>query len=328
VNTFTDPIARGEALIALGKVNATDYLPRVIQLLMNISLIPGKGKRSQEIVAYGAVVSLEEYGDPSGYVPVYFVSVGWFSDRLKSKAKEVLPKLSGNPTEPLISILQNSGYDYSVKYEALRALQAADTSAQDKSQGAVVALTESTRAGYNSLEQSSILAGIRKLAMDMIRAYGSDDDTVYPLLDNCYKRGINLEERITAVAALSALATDEAVQRLSNYLYDLNDKLYWNVMTKTDERLVRAVIPALGNTGQPKAKEALRTVLQCDWVYDIHRLAEEAIKKIPEAYNKDTLRGINYQSANILRISSGSRAFRISALFSELLNSKLISARN
>jgi hypothetical protein len=283
VSSIPEPVVRGEALIALGKVKATDYLDRVGQLLIDISLTPGKGTSDQESVAYGALVSLEEYGDASGYIPVYFASIGWFSDKLRSKAREVLPKLAANPTESLISILTNSSYDYSIKYGALQALQAANISTQQKSQGAVAALTETSRAtaAFNSLEQRSILAGIRKLAMDMIRAYGSDDEKVYVLLENCYKRGINQEEQITAIAALSALGTDEAVQKLSNFLFELNDKLYWGVLTKVDERMARSIIPALGNTRRPKAKEPLLMVLQCDWVYDIHKLAEDALKKIP-----------------------------------------------
>jgi hypothetical protein len=281
VNTFSEPLVRGEALVALGKIKASDYLPYVIQLLIDISLIPGKGTSGQEVVAYGAITSLEEYGDISGYVPVYFASIGWFSDKLKNTAREVLPKLSSNPTEPLISVLKNSAYDYSIKYTALQSLQASDASTQQKSQGAVVALTESSRAGYNSLEQRSILAGIRKLAMDMIRSYGSDDEAVYPLLDTCYRQGINQEEQIFAIATLSALGTDEAVRRLSNFLYGLNDKLYWGVLSKSDERMTRAIIPALGNTGNANAKAALRSVLQNDWIYDIHQLAQDALKKIP-----------------------------------------------
>jgi hypothetical protein len=281
VNVFSEPLVRGEALIALGKIKATSYLPHVIQLLADISLTPGKGTSGQEIAAYGAVVSLEEYGDISGYVPVYFASIGWFSDKFKKTAKEVLSKLSSNPTEPLISILKNSAYDYTVKYTALQSLQASDAGAQEKSQGAVAALTDTARAGYKSLEQSSVLAGIRKLAMDMIRVYGSDDAAVYPLLDNCYRQGINQEEQIFAIATLSALGTDEAVRRLSSFLYDLNDKLYWGVLSKTEERMARSIIPALGNTGNANAKNALRSVLQNDWVYDVHKLAQDALKKIP-----------------------------------------------
>jgi len=278
---FSDPTARAEALVALGKVKATDYLPLVIKLLNDSTLIPGKGTRDQETVAYGAIKALEQYGDISGYIPVYFASMGWYSDKFRSTAKDILPKLSSNPTEPLLSILKTSSYDFPQKYTALQSLQASNASSQQKSQGAVAALADAIRAGSKSIGQSSTLGGIRKLAMDMIRAYGSDDDAVYPLLDNCYRHGMNPEEQVFAIATLSALRSDEAVRRLSNFIYDLNDNLYWGTISKNDERMARSIIPALGNTGNAKAKDALRSILQHDWVPDIHRLAQDALKKLP-----------------------------------------------
>jgi len=280
-NDFSDPTARAEALIAMGKVKATEFLPHVIKLL-NDTTTAGKGtKGDQETIALGAIKALEEYGDISGYIPVYFASMGWYSDKVRSTAKDVLTKLSNNPTEPLLTILKTPSYDFPQKYTALQSLQASNASPQQKSQGAVAALADAIRAGSKSIGQSSTLGGIRKLAMDMIRAYGSDDDAVYPLLDNCYRRGMNPEEQVFAIATLSALRSDEAVRRLSNYIYDLNDNLYWGTITKNDERMARSIIPALGNTGNAKAKDALRSILQNDWVPDIHKLAQDALKKLP-----------------------------------------------
>jgi len=278
---FSDPAARAEALVALGKVKATEFLPQVIKLLNDITLIPGKGTSAQETVAYGAIKSLEEFGDISGYIPVYFASMGWYSDKFRKTAKDILSKLSSNPTEPLLSILKTSSYDFSVKYTALQSLQASNATPQQKSQGAVAALADAIRSGSKSIGQTSTLGGIRKLAMDMIRAYGSDDDAVYPLLDSCYRHGINPEEQVIAIATLSALRSDEAVRRLSNFIYDLNDNLYWGTLTKNDERMARSIIPALGNTGNAKAKDALRSILQHDWVPDIHKLTQDALKKLP-----------------------------------------------
>jgi len=278
---FSDPAARAEALVALGRVKATDFLPLVIKLLNDITLIPGKGTRDQETVAYGALRSLEEYGDISGFIPVYFASMGWYSDKFRSTAKDILTKLSSNPAEPLLTILKTSSYDFSQKYTALQSLQASNATPQQKSQGAVIALADAIRAGSKSIGQSSALGGIRKLAMDMIRAYGSDDEAVYPLLENCYRRGMNPEEQVFAIATLSALGSDEAVRRLSNFIYDLNDNLYWGTITKNDERMARSIISALGNTGNAKAKDALRSILQHDWVPDIHKLAQDALKKLP-----------------------------------------------
>ncbi|MDR2210383.1 MAG: hypothetical protein LBO65_02815 [Spirochaetaceae bacterium] len=280
VETFTNPLVRAEALSSLGKVQAADYIPQVVQLLSDINIEPGEDPLVREQVAYGAIGALEEYKDSSGYLPVFFVTTGWYSDRLKSRAKEALPKIMDNPTEPLISVIRSSSYNFAVKYTALQTLEAADITTQQKSQGAVASLAEAWRSNTNTVSQRSILTSTRKLSLGMIRRYGTEDTNVYPLLERCYREASDEEEQIAAVAALSALATDDSVRRLSSFLYDMNTRLARGTLTREDERLVRVIIPALGNTGRPLARNALRSVLQADWTGAVQRLAQDALKKI------------------------------------------------
>jgi hypothetical protein len=211
---------------------------------------------------------------------VFFVSTGWYTDRLKSRAREALPKIMDNPTEPLLSVIRSSSYNYAVKYGAIQTLEAADVTTQQKAQGAVASLAEAWRTSTNMVSQRSILASTRKLSLSMIRRYGTEDTNVYPLLERCYREGIDTEEQISAIAALSALATDDSVRRLSAFLYDMNTRLARGTLTAEDERLVRVIIPALGNTGRPLARNALRSVLQADWTGAVQRLAQDALKKI------------------------------------------------
>ncbi|MDR2661944.1 MAG: hypothetical protein LBC31_02990, partial [Treponema sp.] len=240
----------------------------------------GEDPLVREQVAYGAITALEEYKDSSGYLPVFFVTTGWYSVRLKDKAKEALPKIMDNPTEPLLSVIKSSSYNYAVKYGALQTLEASDVTTQQKSQGAVASLTEVWRTSTNTVSQRSILANTRKLALGMIRRYGTEDTNVYPLLERSYREGVDEEEQIAAIAALSALATDDSARRLSSFLNDMNTRLARGTLTKEDERMVRVIIPALGNTGRPLARNALRAVLQADWTGAVQRLAQDALKKI------------------------------------------------
>jgi HEAT repeat protein len=281
VDNFTNPLVRAEALTALGKSGATDFVPHVVQLLSDLNLEPGANPMDREQVAYGAIIALEEYKDIAGYVPVFIVTTAWYADRVKSRARQALPIIMDNPTEPLISIIRSSSYDYSVKLTALQTLEASSVTTQQKSQGAVAALTETWRASTNLVGQRSILASTRKLALNMIRRYGTDDANVYSLLENSYRQGIDEEEQIAAIGALSALATDDSARRLSTYIHDINTRLDRGTLTKEDERIIRILIPALGQTGRPLARDALRSVLQKDWTGAVHALAQEALRKIP-----------------------------------------------
>ncbi|MDR2048519.1 MAG: hypothetical protein LBP69_03615 [Treponema sp.] len=280
VENFFDPLVKAEALRALGRVQATDLLPQVVQLLTDINNAPSEDRLNQEQIAFGAVEGLEAYKDSSGYLPVFFAATGWYSDRVKSRARQALPNIMDNPTDPLVSVIKSSSYNNNVKYAALEVLEASDVTAQQKASGAVASLAEAWRVSTSLVGQRSILTSNRKLALSMIRRYGTEDTNVYPLLERCYREGADEEEQIAALAALSALATDDSARRLSAFLADMNERLRRGTLTREDERMVRVIIPALGNTGRPLARVALRSVLNLDWTGAVQRLAQDALKKI------------------------------------------------
>ena len=281
VSSFPNPLVRAEALASLGKVEAVDFIPQIVQLLSDYNLEAGEDPITREQVAYGAIIALEEFKDSSGYLPVFFVTVGWYSDRIKSRAREALPKIMDNPTEPLISVIRSSAYNYATKLGAIQVLEASSVTTQQKSQGAVASLSEAWRASTSLVAQRSILTNTRKLALSMIRRYGTEDANVYPLLERSYREGTDEEEQIAALSALSALATDDSARILSSFLNDMNTRLARGTLTREDERMVRVIIPALGNTGRPSARNVLRAVLLADWTGAIHVLAQDALKKIP-----------------------------------------------
>ncbi|MCL1815287.1 MAG: HEAT repeat domain-containing protein [Treponema sp.] len=281
VDTFTNPLVRAEALASMGKVQAVDFFPQVIQLLSDLNLEPGQDPISREQVAYGAVIGLEEYKDSDGYLPVFLASVGWYSDRVKNKAREALPNIMDNPTEPLLSVIRSSSYNYATKYGALQTLEASEVTTQQKSQGAVASLSEAWRSSTNVVTQRTILVNTRKLSLNMIRRYGTEDANVYPLMERSYREGSDEDEQIAVIQALSALATDDSARLLSVFLNDINTRQARGTLTREDERLVRVIIPALGNTGRPLARNALRRVLQEDWTSTVQKLAQDALKKIP-----------------------------------------------
>jgi hypothetical protein len=281
VESYTNPLVRAEALASLGKAQAVDFIPQVVQLLSDINTDSGRDPMSREQVAYGAIIALEEYKDSSGYLPVFFVTVGWYTDRIKSRAREALPKIMDNPTEPLISVIKGSSYNFTAKYGALQVLEESDVTAQQKAQGAVAALSEAWRTNISQSSFRGTVINLRKLSLSMVRRYGTEDANVYPLLEKCYREGSDQEEQIAAIAALSALASDDSARILSGFLMDINTRQARGTLTQEDERMIRVIIPALGNTGRPGARNALRATLQADWTSTVLRLTQDALKQIP-----------------------------------------------
>jgi hypothetical protein len=278
--SFPTPLVKSEALMALGKIRATAFLPQVIKVLHDLNLAPTSDRLNGERIAFGAIIALEKYQDISGYPEVYFASTGWYSDRIKSQALRSLPIISADPAPPMIQIIQSSGYAYAIKLAALQNIESSSVSNQSKASVAIAAYTEGWRASTNDVQLRMNLARMRKMAMDMINRYGTDNDAVYPLLDRSYKEGIDTEERLNAIATLSKLGTDESARRLSAFLMTINQRLQSGTLTATDEQMVRAIIPALGATRRPIGRPALNSVTALNWTPVVKNLAQDALKQI------------------------------------------------
>lgn len=280
VENFSNPLVKADALIAMGKLRNVDYAELIEKLLYDLNLKPATDPEAGEKIAYGAILALEKYQQPSGYLPVFFAATGWYNKRIREQAERSLPYIMDNPEVPLTSLIRSSAYTYDIKFLALQRMEASKAPADAKARVAVIALAEGWRASTMDVKQRVQLGNSRKLAIDMIRRYKTEDTTVLPFLERSYKEGIDTEEKLNAVAALSAIGTDDAARLLSNFLLALNAKRKANNITQEDEQLVRAVIPALGATGKSVARPALQAVEYQDWTNYVKTLAQDALKQI------------------------------------------------
>jgi cellobiose-specific phosphotransferase system component IIA len=285
VESFQDPLVKAEALMSLGKIRAADFLPQVIKVLADLNTTSTPDLLTGERIAFGAIIALEKYQDPSGYLPVYFASVGWYSDRIKSQARKSLPLILADPTEPMTQVIQSSGSDYQTKLAALQTIEDSGVANSAKAGVAVAALAEGHRASTNVVAQRTALNQMRKLAISMINRYGTEDEAAYPLLERSYKQFAerndgDRDEALDAIVTLAALGTDESARRLSSFLMTINQKLQSGTHTRKDEDLVREIIPALGRTGRPIARPALSSVTALNWTEAVKNLAREALQNI------------------------------------------------
>ncbi|MDR3343911.1 MAG: hypothetical protein LBT14_14240 [Treponema sp.] len=282
VEVFSNPLVKADAIMALGKAEATDLLPQVVQILKDMNTSTPADRETQignERIAYGAIIALEHYKDPSGYLPVFFAANGWYSLRVRNQASNSFPQILEDPAEPLTSVIQGGGYPYDMKYLALSAIEQSSIDDESKAAVAVSALFEGWR-GYSNVPRLRMeLVNIRKLAIDMIRRYGTEDEAVYPLLDRSYRMGVDEEEQLGAIAALSKISTEDAAKLLASFLDKINTNLQRGSLTKRDERLVRAIIPALGATNQDVARPALRSVLSFNWTNQVINLTNQTLNE-------------------------------------------------
>lgn len=279
VESFSNPLVKADALIAIGRTRSPNYIEFVIRTLSDLNLKPTEDREAGEKIAYGAILALEKYREPSGYAPVFFASTGWYSRRVKEQASATLPLIMDDPSKPLAGIIKSSSYD--VRLLALQKEEESKAPVGGKADVALVALTEGWKAATNDVKERVMLASLRKLSVDMIGRYGAASDSAIPLLERSYKEGMDMEERLGAVTALAALKTEGAARSLSSFLMILNGKRKSNDINQDDERLVRAVIPALGSTGMALARPALKTVGNLEWANAVKVMATDALKRIP-----------------------------------------------
>jgi len=280
VELFSSPLVKAEALMALGKIRATNYFPQVRRVLEVLNLTPTTDPLNGERIAFGAIIALEKFGEPEGYLPVYFASTGWYSDRIKQQAKRSLPVIAKDPTKYMLEVVKGASYDYTAKYAALQHIETTEAGNADKASVAAAALAEGWRNTANTPQLRTTLANMRKQAMTMLSKYRTTDESIYPLLENSYRRGIDEDEKFKAVSALSYQRTDKGAELLSNFLMELNGKRQAGNIRPEDERMVRTVVPALGYAGRPAGRQALNITNSLDWVPAIKTLVRNALNQI------------------------------------------------
>ncbi|MDR3167541.1 MAG: hypothetical protein LBT93_06320 [Treponema sp.] len=285
VETFSNPLIKADALLALGRIGAVAYIPQVVQLLSDLNARPPADRESQiqnERIAYGAILALENFKDPAGYLPVFFASAGWYSDRVKNQASISLPLILDDPSEQLNSVIHGSAYSYELKHLALRTAERSNLPNESKGALAVSAYSEGWRGSTNDMRLRGELTTMRKLAISMIRRYGTEDTAVYPLLDRSYKTPFDMQEKLDAIAALSALASEDAAKLLANYLLEIHNKRQSNILTSEDEQVVRVLLPALGATKRASIGRAVLSLVQQSpaWTNAVRNVAAEALRNI------------------------------------------------
>jgi len=281
VDKFEGAKAKAEALMALGNIPATAYIPQVIKVLNTMNLKPTANRQYGEWVADGAIIALERYKDPSGYLPVFFASIGWYSETIRNQAIKSLAIIADDPSPFMMKVVKETSYKPYEKYSALKNIEASSVDNKKKVEVAVEALNQGWRINSKDNEVKRTLIDMRMLAINMINRYRSDDQAIYPLLErSSTDKGSSLDEKFSAIATLASQGTPEAAKRLANILVGLNRQRIRNNINQEDEQLVRAVIPALGQLALNEGKEALAAVGSSNWPPAVRTLADDALKQI------------------------------------------------
>jgi hypothetical protein len=279
------------ALIALGQLNGTDYLPQIVQRLNDYNTQTYRNpetRRRVQMAVIGCINALEAMHDASGFRPVFFASVGSYDPAVMQIASNALPNIVEDPGEIISAIIQDPSNDPRVKLMAWTEMLRTKAPNSSKARVAAIALTTGwTYSTPNRVLQEN-LRDMRKSAIDTIRQFGVTDNSVYTNLERSYTSNFNssqpdYDEIMFTLNALAAISSEEAVDLLNKFLRELHGRRRNGPWGDKERIVFQWVIPCIGVTGtKSEDSRLLLTTIQrtSDYTPYEQGLAREALEKL------------------------------------------------
>jgi len=251
-----DANAMQTAIIALGDIDAKDYVPHIAQRLSNFNsqtITNPETRRRTQMVVIGSIRALEALHDIRGYRPVFFVSVGTYDPAVRDIAANSLPNIVDDPADVLIEVIQDTSIVPRIKLTAWNEMLKSRAPESSKARVAAAAIAVSWTYATSDRTNQTLLKDMRKSAIDTVRLYGVADDSVYGYLERSYSSNLNsnnpdYDEIMRALNALTAVRSDEAVELLRNFLVDLNERRRVGPWGNRERQLFEWVVSCIGAT--------------------------------------------------------------------------------
>ncbi len=287
VDAVDDPFLKGEAIIALGKVGARQYIAELNLMLRNLNFNFGniQDQRGNEIVAFSLVRALSRLKQPVSYSPLFFASTGWYSSRsgVREKAGEAMINILDDPTEQLLKIIEESKA-YDIKLAALSAGEKSGASDDNKAALAVLALRDGLQSSAKNPTEKALLKSLRVKALNILEILSVKPEEAVKYMDRMlvlYRtdRLYDIDEMVDLFETLGTFSSDESVKAQVAFLAYLTDRKESGRVI--DLRISKSSIIAIGNTGNPLGFEELTNVQYSDsWESSVKREAKNALSKL------------------------------------------------
>ena len=280
-------VIKTESIEALGKMGSDKFIEEFIITLRNINMrIDSNANISDnESMAYALVNYFEKIRNEKAYEVVFYAAVGWYSPRseIKENAKNSLKVISNDPSVIIKSILEKDP-DFDNKYIALTAEKDSYASDEKKSNTATAGLKEGLRHKVSTIPENMKLLNLRLLACKMLINSSYKDPAAVPYLEQILYDNFDVSEKLTVIETLGTFKSNESVATLIKYLKDQNNKQADGMSPYIDRRTVIATINALGESGNPAAREELivTTTIQT-WSAAVLQSARTALDKLNKA---------------------------------------------
>lgn len=284
-----ESVLRGEAAVALGKIRATQYAPRLALDLSAINTGPKPSiARDQEIIALALVQGLNAMRAREGYEAVFLASLGWYpsSSRVKETAKEATLTMVDDPGESLMAILEaNPSID--IKTTALETELASKATPESKIAFARKALKVGIdRVTHDPATRAAVIRMRTAATVGLATLRDGSPETVplyVEVIKMDRKNDETLDETLKTLVALGVNGSDPAAEYLAARLSEYNELERSKANTPRDKSLIRQIVVSMAQSKNPKVRGALDAAQFVDYDANILRLVKDALAKVPAA---------------------------------------------
>ncbi len=241
------------------------------------------GQKADNQVIAEAVTTLGQLGDPSSFKVLFTTMMLKYSELISQKSRTALFAIQGDLKELFVQVIRKNRI--SDKREALEMAISTDRlTNEERGEIAEAALEVCLSTNPSTEEERENLRYTRFAAASALKelewSKATDD-----LIENFnqavveYDRGlIRKTYFLESIAALGAMGTREAAERLNQYLMLLNS--YIENGQAVDEQVTLAVIKNLGILGDPLAADNLLYVGYLNYSDTIKKAAREAFNSL------------------------------------------------
>jgi hypothetical protein len=277
---FTDSTVQSEALAALGHLKIDSHYADVEQVVNWLNAKSNTTNRqNDENIAVGGFTALEKYGKSEGYLAAFVGAEGWYREFVKQTARSAFNALLQDPASLLPDVILSPQYPPLLKQKALEHVDNASIDNTQKAEIASKSLAQGWRLFSSDQRIMRELISFRRLALRMIRKYGSDRTTeTYTALTRSLREG-NLDEKLDSIPALGAINTTESITIILSYVQTLNSNRRMSNSQPIDDRLMRSLIPAMSQSNDSRVHDMFQQVQGTPWSNTVLNMVQNALLK-------------------------------------------------
>lgn len=275
-----DPVLRGEAYLALGRVASPASVSAMKETLLQLCDSTSR-TRDEEIVAYGLVRGLAENGSLEAFPALFVASRSWFSGRsqVKQVADEAWKKM-GDPTE-LVSAFAVSGEALRYKIIAVRYLIENPGPPQVMSQKAVEILEHGLNLRVaNPVEARLLEQYTREAARLAIRFSQANPAAVEPFR-RLIEQNRDPAETAALIDALARGRTEEGIAYLNGLLSQFNQRQAAGGNNDTALRQINQILLSYEAILDRRTRQVLLEFVALNYAPSLRQRAQSILDRLP-----------------------------------------------